>query len=319
MTDTAAAAPPRQQPSRRRRVRFHLVDVFADEPLAGNPLAVVPDADALDEAVMRRIAREFNQTETTFLLAPALPDADWRLRCFTPGGVEVFGAGHNALGAWWWLADSGALDRVRDAFRQQLGDRVLPVTVEWEPDGDGSRPRRIGMRQAPPTQGAVARDPAGLARALGLSGGDLATDRLPAQVVSTGAGHLLVPAAGRAAVDRAQPVDAALTAYLRESSGQGCYLFALDTLDPAATAYARFFNPSVGNREDSATGSAAGPLACHLLAHGIVEAGASAAVVIEQGHAMGRPSRIEVLLDGSGVPTVRGGGVTVAEGSLVLP
>src|SRR5689334_16869068 len=109
MTDTAAAAaaaavaaPPRQQPSRRRRVRFHLVDVFADEPLAGNPLAVVPDADALDEAVMRRIAREFNQTETTFLLAPSLPDADWRLRCFTPGGVEVFGAGHNALGAWWW-------------------------------------------------------------------------------------------------------------------------------------------------------------------------------------------------------------------------
>jgi PhzF family phenazine biosynthesis protein len=313
MTDTAAV-PPR---ARRRRARFHLVDVFADEPLAGNPLAVVPDADGLDEAVMRRIAREFNQTETTFLLAPTLPDADWRLRCFTPGGVEVFGAGHNALGAWWWLADAGRLDPARDAFRQQLGDRVLPVAVEWEPDGDGRRPRRIGMRQAPPTHGAVAGDPARLARAFCLSDGDLATDRLPAQVVSTGAGHLLVPASGRAAVDRAQPDDAALTACLREAGGQGCYLFALDPLDPAATAYARFFNPSVGNREDSATGSAAGPLACHLLAHRIVEAGA--AVVIEQGHAMGRPSRIEVLLDGSGVPTVRGAGVTVADGDLRLP
>jgi trans-2,3-dihydro-3-hydroxyanthranilate isomerase len=309
MTNTVP--PPRQHS---RRIRFHLVDVFADEPLAGNPLAVVPDADALDETVMRRIAREFNQTETTFLLAPTVPDADWRLRCFTPGGVEVFGAGHNALGAWWWLADSGTLDPARDAFRQQIGDHVLPVAVEWERDGRG--PRRIGMRQAPPTHGAVADDPAGLAWALGLSDGDLATDQLPAQVVSTGAGHLLVPAVSRAAVDRAQPDDAALTAYLRDIGGQGCYLVTLDTLDPLATAYARFFNPSVGNREDSATGSAAGPLACHLLAHRIVDAGAT--VVIEQGHAMGRPSRIEVHLDG-GVPVVRGAGVTVADGDLRLP
>lgn len=80
-----------------------------EQPLTGNPLAVVADADAVDEQLMRAIAREFNQSDTTFLLAPTAQGATWRLRSFTPAGVEVGGAGHNALGAWWWLAAAGRL------------------------------------------------------------------------------------------------------------------------------------------------------------------------------------------------------------------
>ena len=82
------------------RVEFALVDVFAVAPLTGNALAVVPDADGLDVPTMRAVAREFNQSETTFLCAPDLPGATWRLRSFTAAGHEVGGAGHNALGAW---------------------------------------------------------------------------------------------------------------------------------------------------------------------------------------------------------------------------
>lgn len=78
-----------------------LIDVFADAPLTGNPLAVVQDADDLTDDAMRRIAGEFNQAETTFILRSAR--ADWKLRSFTASGAEVFGAGHNALGAWLWL------------------------------------------------------------------------------------------------------------------------------------------------------------------------------------------------------------------------
>jgi trans-2,3-dihydro-3-hydroxyanthranilate isomerase len=84
-----------------QRQPYYFVDVFADEPLTGNPLSVVAEADGLDDQTMRRIAREFNQSETTFLLSPTRPEAHARLRSFTPSGAEVFGAGHNALGAWW--------------------------------------------------------------------------------------------------------------------------------------------------------------------------------------------------------------------------
>jgi trans-2,3-dihydro-3-hydroxyanthranilate isomerase len=78
---------------------FALVDVFAEAPLGGNPLAVVAGPPA--EALLPRIAREFHQSETTFVMRPTRAAADWRLRSFTAAGVEVFGAGHNALGAWW--------------------------------------------------------------------------------------------------------------------------------------------------------------------------------------------------------------------------
>jgi Phenazine biosynthesis-like protein len=108
-------------------VPFYLVDVFAEVPLAGNPLALVTDAEGLDEPLLKRIAREFNQSETTFLLPPTDRAATWRLRSFTAAGVEVLGAGHNALGAWWWLADEGGLPGGR--YAQQIGDQVLSVDV----------------------------------------------------------------------------------------------------------------------------------------------------------------------------------------------
>ena len=80
-------------------IPFYLLDVFTTEPFTGNPLAVVWEADDLSTELMRRIAGEFNQTETTFVLTPTVPDADWRLRSFTAAGIEVFGVGHHRSGA----------------------------------------------------------------------------------------------------------------------------------------------------------------------------------------------------------------------------
>lgn len=111
-------------------VGFYWVDVFADRPLTGNPLALIPDADDLTEDQMTAIAREFNQSETTFLVRPDRSDADHRLRSFSPGGIEVFGAGHNAMGAWIWLAHSGRLDVERESFVQQIGGDLLGVRVD---------------------------------------------------------------------------------------------------------------------------------------------------------------------------------------------
>lgn len=290
---------------------FVFVDVFTDAPLTGNPLAIVPDADGLDEDTLRELAREFNQAETTFLLTPTQPGVNWRLRSFTATGTEVSGAGHNALGAWWWLADSGrlALSGPRSTFTQELGGRLLPVDILVR---DG-RVAAVEMTQAPPAFGAELHTLDALAAALRLPIEYFSTAPLVPQVVSTGASHLLVPVATRQAVSRAAPDADRLATVLREAGGQGCYVFALDPISPDATAHARFFNPTVGIAEDVATGSAAGPLACYLIARNVLPDGTP--VIVEQGHTLSRPSRIEVIARGTEV-RLAGRGVVTVEGTI---
>jgi trans-2,3-dihydro-3-hydroxyanthranilate isomerase len=327
----------------RGTIPFCFVDVFASRPLTGNPLSLIPDADGLAESQMQAIAREFNQSETTFLLRPTVrsgsghsgsgPGATWRLRSFTPIGAEVFGAGHNALGAWLWLATAGRITAgpARGSggrLTQEIGDEVLPVEVSRGDDGVVS----VTMDQSAPEFGGVAADRAELAAALGLTAADLVPDQ-PAQVVSTGAGHLLVPLRDRAAVDRSRPVTERLAAVLRQAGGEGCYLYSRDPVggpvgdsagDSAggpvggatAVAYTRFFNPTMGIAEDPATGTAAGPLVARLVAEGQV-APDGRPVIVEQGFALGRPSRIQVSVAGPRV-RVGGSGLVVAEGTLAL-
>lgn len=285
-------------------VPFFFVDVFTDTPLAGNPLAVVADCEFLEEATMKSIAREFNQSETTFVLPTTRAGATWRLRCFTPTGFEAFGAGHNALGAWWWIAEARLvpLTAGRNSYYQELGERVLPVEII----ASGGRPQEIVMTQADPEFGAILGDEAGLAAALRLDVSDFGP--LPKQVVSTGAPHLLVHIRDRAAIDRAKPDVGRLAGLVRSVGGQGCYLFVLDPL------IARFFNPVAGIPEDPATGSAAGPLAAFLIANKVVDTGT---VVVEQGHGLDRPSRIEVRVQGDTVEII-GRCVVTARGFLTV-
>ncbi|HEU4525534.1 MAG TPA: PhzF family phenazine biosynthesis protein [Gemmatimonadales bacterium] len=289
---------------------FYLVDVFTDRPFAGNPLAIVSDADHLDTERMRRIAGEFNQTETTFVLRPTVEGAQWRLRSFTAAGTEVFGVGHNALGACWLLASSGrlTLDAPTRTFAHEIDGRVLPVEIRSE----RGRVVSVGMTQADPVFGAVVGNISPLASALDLGDAELAVGRLQAQVVSTGVPHLLVPVRDQGALSRARPRET-LAAYLRSVGAQGCYLFCLDPLDSDAPATARFFGPNVGIAEEPASGSAAGPLAAYLVTQGL--ATERKPVVVEQGHGMGRPSRIEVRVSGGGV-RVCGTAVLVVEGRL---
>jgi trans-2,3-dihydro-3-hydroxyanthranilate isomerase len=293
------------------RLPFYFVDVFATRALTGNPLSLVPDADGVGEAQMRAIAREFNQSETTFLLRPSLPGATVRLRSFTPAGAEVGGAGHNALGAWLWLEAAGRLAcaAARRGLRQEIAGQVLRVEVVRE----AGQPAVVWLDQSPPRFGEVAGDRARLAACLGLGERDLPGEE-DAQVVSTGAGHLLVRARDRGAVDRAVPDPARLVPALAQVGGEGCYVYSPDPVDAAgAVAYARFFNPAVGIAEDPATGTAAGPLAARLVAAGKVPDGST--VIIEQGYALGRPSRIAVSVCGQRV-RVGGSGLVVAEGTL---
>ncbi len=200
-------------------LKFHWVDVFATQALGGNPLPVVLDADVLDERTMKLVAREFNQAETTFVLAPSRAGVTYRLRSFTAAGHEVFGAGHNALGAWLVLAAAGCVkaDAPSVVCHQELGQDVLPVEITFR----GREVQRVVMKQAPPTFGAVVSDAPTLASALGLDVSDIDLARFPAQVVSTGAAHCLVPIRDRRAIDRARPDAERLLAILGKATAKG--------------------------------------------------------------------------------------------------
>jgi PhzF family phenazine biosynthesis protein len=290
--------------------QFVLVDVFTDRPFAGNQLAVFPKAEGLNDGQMQTIAREFNYSETTFILPPARPQADWRLRSFTKT-EEVFGSGHHTLGAWWVLAAWGGavLRDPETKFWQEIGERVLPVTIA----SDAGSPLRVAMAQEQPRFGGKLTDLDGLARALGLDSSDFDAERLEPQAVSTGAAHLLTPVRSLSALERVRVDAEGLVEIARPLGCEGCYLFSLETREPGSLAHARGFFPGIGIAEDPATGSAAGPLGALLASRGILPEGKWA--VVEQGDELGRPSRIEVRVEGDQVE-IAGRSVVVAEGTL---
>lgn len=263
-----------------------LIDVFADAALGGNPLAVVEDADLLTEETMQRVAGEFNQAETTFLMKS--DRADWRLRSFTANGSEVFGAGHNALGAWLWLGYQdrlGPLDSPR-TFKQEIGNDVLPITLERR---DGHIYGR--MTQAPLQLLEPLGDTHALERALGLSAGDILITPA-ARTATTGAAHLMARIRNHETVDRAKPHAENLLEVLRSAGAEGCYIYAFD--EQSQKAYTRFFNPTVGLWEDAATGTAAGPLCAYLGSQGMLDSNGE--LMIEQGTLMGRQSFLRLRL-----------------------
>ncbi|WSJ47712.1 PhzF family phenazine biosynthesis protein [Streptomyces sp. NBC_01317] len=301
---------------------FALVDVFGEASLTGNPLGVV-DLTAweqpVDEEWLREVARELRQSETTFVL-PGQEGALRALRSFTAGGVEVTGAGHNALGAWWWLLESGRVARPvpgAGPLVQWIGGRELPVLVRE----DGA----LALRQAPARLGAAVEDVAGLAEAVGLSPADIGSHPAP-RVVDTGAAHLIVTLTSHAALTRAVVRKAELVGLARSVGAQGVYLAwpeAASTRGAGVagsgevTVHTRFFNPGAGLDEDPATGSAAGPLGALLRDHGLLGAGEQ--LTVSQGASMGRPSTLRVTVGDGLVPEVAGRGVVTIEGRIKAP
>lgn len=311
-----------------RTYRFHHVDVFADGPLAGNPLAVFPDGEGLTGAEMQAIARELHLSETTFVLPASDPAATYRVRIFTPVSELPF-AGHPLVGTPWVMAREGKvpLRSPRTELRQQVGIGTLPVTLETEPDpeapgGGRLRVSRVVMTQGTPRFGAELPAGAGasLAAALGLPPGAVGLPGLPPQVVSTGLNHLLVPLGSADAVAGLQP-DLAAIGRLADSLGVvGVFVFSVAATAPVE-ARARFFAPTHGVPEDPATGSAAGPLGAYLSARGRLPGGR---LTIHQGIEMGQPSRLEVEIEagqGAGGTVVRVAGrvVPLITATLVLP
>jgi trans-2,3-dihydro-3-hydroxyanthranilate isomerase len=279
-----------------RRFRYVIADVFTDEPLAGNPVAVFTDARDLSEVDMQAIAREMNLSETVFVLPAQADDADVRIRIFTPA-VELPFAGHPTLGSAFVLG--GPLQKI--VIRLETGAGVVPVTL----DRDGAKIVFGRMEQPVPRWESVD-DPAAIFAALGVE-----ASSLPVVRYDLGPGHLYVALDSPEAVRGLTPDIGALAA----ATPDGVNCFAHVEGNRWKT---RMFAPNHGVNEDPATGSAAGPLAIHLARHGRIPFGEE--IEISQGAEIGRPSTIFATVEGSGdrIDRVEVGGsaVLVARGEL---
>ncbi|MFN0185107.1 MAG: PhzF family phenazine biosynthesis protein [Aquabacterium sp.] len=259
--------------------RFQQLDVFSAEPLLGNPLAVVLDADGLDDDRMAAFARWTNLSETTFLLSPDAPGADYRVRIFTPGGELPF-AGHPTLGSCHaWLAGGGR-PRNADEVVQQCGIGLVRVRR------DGAR---LAFAAPPLRRSGPADDPALRAQVLaGLGIAPAALRRL--QWVDNGPGWLAALLPDAAAVQGLQPDFAAL---------RGLKLGVVGAWPPgAACAFeVRAFVPGLGVPEDPVTGSLNAGLAQWLIGEGL----APTAYVAGQGAALGRDGLVHVQQRGDDI------------------
>jgi trans-2,3-dihydro-3-hydroxyanthranilate isomerase len=301
------------------RYRFVTADVFTDRIFGGNPLAVLPDARGLADRQMQAVAREFNLSETVFVLPPDDPAHTRKLRIFTPA-QEVPFAGHPTVGSALVLAATGALELAGETTRITFEERAGPVPVTIRSAGGRAVFAQLTAPQAPEVRPAP--EPAALAAMLSLAPSDLRTEAGLPEIASCGFPFLIVELRNAAALGRARLDPALWRELLADAWTKEVYLVTRDAAGAHADFRARMFAPAAGIEEDPATGSAAAALGGWLGTHEAAGDG-SRRYVIAQGIEMGRPSRLEVEVDrrAGALAAVRvgGGAVPVAEGTIEVP
>lgn len=298
------------------RIRYVLVDVFADRPLAGNPLAVFPEAGGIDDATLQLLAREMDHAATAFLFPTKLAGAEFRLRIFTREREIPF-AGHPALGAHFVHATEGhrKLEGPITRVAHEGADGLFEVELAVE----GGKVTLLRLTQRRPEMGPKlsAEEVEALAEALGLAEEEIQATNQPVRVVSTGLPVLVVPVTTLGALLAARPRYGLLREALEGRETTLVYAFTKETRDAACAAHARAFD-TVGSVEVPGAGAAAGALAAYLVTQAAVAVEAVTSLTIEQGHAVNRPSTLftEVHLAGDEIVKVVLGGrvVRVGEG-----
>jgi trans-2,3-dihydro-3-hydroxyanthranilate isomerase len=280
-----------------RPLRYVVVDAFTTTPLSGNPVAVFLDADDLSAQQMQALARELNLSETTFVLRAQHPNADHRVRIFTPVNELPF-AGHPLLGT------AVALGNICGAsvLALETARGVIPFTVEYS----NATATAASMRQPIPTWEPYEHTEF-LLRALGID-----EPTVPVIAYRNGPRHVLVGTSVERLVQLVPD-----HRMLAELPDMAAHAFARD----GDRWRNRMFSPAYGVVEDAATGSAAGPLAIHLALHGFARFGDP--VEILQGVEIGRPSTMHARIVGDGLHIERvdvwGCAVQVAQGSFHVP
>jgi trans-2,3-dihydro-3-hydroxyanthranilate isomerase len=273
------------------RFRYAVVDVFTDEPLAGNQLAVFTDAREIPEERLQALAKEMNYSETTFVYPPEA-GGHVKVRIFTPA-AEIPFAGHPCLGTAFVLAAPLQLIEIR----LETAQGIVPVRLERE----GARISFGRMEQPFPTVSPFEQADE-LQAALGVD------SSLPVEVYDNGLRHVFVAAESPDQV-------AALRPDLQQLQALGPYTLSCFAAEGLAWK-TRLFAPALGVPEDPATGSAAGPLALHLARHGRIEFGTEIEIV--QGVEIGRRSVLYARAERDERVEVGGAAVVVARGEFRL-
>jgi len=284
---------------------YWVVDVFAAAAFAGNPLAVVLDADELSTEQMQAMALEFNLSETTFPIRTSTDGADYRLRIFTPTAELPF-AGHPSVGTAWLMNKLGRVGT--GGIVQECGAGLLPLQIG---------PDDVTLTGGEPSVSDPI-DPAPLLKAANL---DASTDLEPAEARWAGTGlnwaflHVTHDAVGRARPN----LDGLEELANSGADRAGVVVLAWDDRG----AHARVFAGGVGVAEDPATGSAALGMGAWLVAAGLLPGDGETSYEISQGSEMGRPSRLQgtvLAKNGRAVECrVRGSVVAVAHGQITVP
>ena len=297
-------------------VHYFTLDVFTDQRFGGNPLAVILDARGMTSEQMLQVTREFNYSESTFVLPAESPDTTKRVRIFTPGGEVPF-AGHPTVGTAIALVFNGDAPAAGDSVRVVLGENVGPVPVTVRLTDGVPTWAQLSVAKLPEEQPPM--DRAVVADLLGLTASDLMTNAAYAPAAtSCGLAFLIVPLASRDAVSRARVVDAVFARTLRGTACTMVMVFAMIDDTPGVDVHCRVFCPDDGVPEDPATGSANAALGGYLAVR--TPRTGTLRWVSQQGVEMGRPSKLEIEVDktSEGISAVRVGGsaVLMSEGRL---
>lgn len=297
---------------------YHVLDVFTDKPFSGNPLAVVLDAGRLKSGEMQRIAREFNLSETAFVLPPENPAHSARMRIFTPNREIAF-AGHPTVGTAALLASLKADGNHADhdaiiSLEQGIGTVRVGVRARagGVPFAEFDAPRLPDLNPNS-VSGEV------IADALGLIPREIGFENHVPRRVDAGNAFLLVPVASMEALSRARVNPAEWVRAISPLDVIGVYVYTRQCIHTTSAFHARMYAPEFGIVEDPATGSAAVGFAGAAFAFDEYPDGIHKRIV-EQGYEMGRPSHIALTLvvRGGKLTVVRIGGhaVRIAEGKL---
>jgi PhzF family phenazine biosynthesis protein len=289
------------------RYSYVQLDVFSRQLFDGNPLAVVIDADGLDTDTMQRIARWTNLSETAFLLMPTQPEADYRVRIFTPRQELPF-AGHPSVGSAYVAIESGKVAGDKRSLVQECAAGLLPVQV----DGEGGD--RIIHVQAPPAT--IHRGDQTLATRVGAAL-HVVVEAQSICTVDNGPLWIVVDLGAGSFVRGLQPDFNALGIICEHEKAVGVCVFGRGHEDDAAMVV-RAFCPADGIPEDPVTGSANAAIAAYLQASGKL-ARYGTHYHASQGREVGRNGVVEVQIDVVGSTITIGGHCIIgARGELLL-